>query len=317
MLKAGIIGCGGIAGGFDKNLPSDGALSHAGGYHLSESVELVSVCDINNKVVKDFSEKWGVGKYYSDYQKMIDELDLDIVSICLPTELHLDCFKKVIQSGVKAVFCEKPLANSLDEALEMQKISVDIPVNINYFRRWNLKFESLKSDIDLKKYGNHIFSSARYTKGLLGNGTHVMHLIEWLLGRPVNISGIKACRNSPSKEIGVNFTYNYADDSIVDFRHIPTLNYIFIDIDIMFTNGRLNIAQRGQKISIQEVIDDPDYPSFKILNTACVFETAWRDCTTRAINELADCIASGKKTSCGIKDSIKIMENYDNIISNV
>lgn len=315
MFKAGIIGCGGIAGGFDVNLPSAGALSHAGGYHLSQCVELISICDSDLKVAKEFSEKWGVKNYYSDYQKMITELNLDIVSICLPTELHFSCFTHVVKSDIKAIFCEKPLAKNLEEALEMEKISINIPVSINYFRRWNLKISDLKADIDAKKFGDHLHTTARYTKGLLGNGSHVMHLIEWLFGEPTNISGVEVCGDSPSHEIGVNFTYNYDINSKVDFRHIPTLNYIFIDIDILFSDARIILSQRGQRLSIEKIVDDPDYPSFKILDNACLSETSWRDCSTRAITELADCINTGNKTSCSIEDSIQIMKRYDQIIS--
>ena len=317
MWMAGIIGCGGIAGGFDKNLPSVGALSHAGGYYLSESVELISVCDSDLKLAKEFSEKWRVNNYYSDYQKMIDELDLDIISICLPTGLHFDCFKQVVKSNVKAVFCEKPLAINLEEALEMQKISTNIPVSINYFRKWNFGIADLKAGIDSKKYGDHIHTSARYTKGLLGNGSHLMHLIEWLLGEPASISRVEACSESPSQEIGVNFLYNYDINSNVYFQHIPTLNYIFIDIDMIFSDARIHLSQRGQKLSIHRIIDDPDYPSFKILDDGDLSETSWRDCTTRAINELADCINSGDRTSCSIEDAIQIMNRYDQIISQI
>ena len=45
---------------------------------------------------------------------------------------------------------------------------------------------------------------------------------------------------------------------------------IFIDIDILFSDARIILSQRGQRLSIEKIVDDPDYPSFKILDNACL-----------------------------------------------
>ena len=61
---------------------------------------------------------WGWEKTESDWRKVIDRGDIDIVDIALPNDLHCEAAVAALQAG-KIVFCEKPLANTLKEATTM------------------------------------------------------------------------------------------------------------------------------------------------------------------------------------------------------
>ena len=63
-----------------------------------------------------FGERWGVSRLYRDYREMLAKEQLDIVSVCTPTRSRAEVVEAVVESGVKAVFLEKPLARTLREA---------------------------------------------------------------------------------------------------------------------------------------------------------------------------------------------------------
>ncbi len=84
---------------------------HAKQYRKMSDVELM-FHDRDGQRTTQFADRWDAGSFDS-----IDALisGVDVVDICLPTDLHLDTALKAIASG-KPVFIEKPIARSLDEA---------------------------------------------------------------------------------------------------------------------------------------------------------------------------------------------------------
>lgn len=107
-LKTAIIGCGGIAN------------SHATNLMNLEKTELVAFCDIVPEKATGYNEKYanGEAKVFTDFSKMYDEIDLDLVYICLPPFAHTNEVKLAAERDVN-VFIEKPIALTMDKANEM------------------------------------------------------------------------------------------------------------------------------------------------------------------------------------------------------
>ncbi|WP_158594280.1 Gfo/Idh/MocA family protein [Cohnella faecalis] len=104
MVKASVIGCGGMG------------TIHAERYASMPDVELVGVCDVNERSASVLGKLTGAG-FYTDVQQMFDSEKPDVVSITVPTFLHLPIVKLAADNGVH-VICEKPLALSAVEAEE-------------------------------------------------------------------------------------------------------------------------------------------------------------------------------------------------------
>lgn len=109
-LRAGVIGCG--IGGY-----------HAYAYHRNPDIELVAACDINPAAFARLYERGqfpiGTVKEYSDHRQMLAEQKLDIVSVATPDQYHVEPTIDAANAGVAAVFCEKPIASSLEDADRM------------------------------------------------------------------------------------------------------------------------------------------------------------------------------------------------------
>lgn len=68
--------------------------------------------------LKEFANKYGWESCETDWRKVVARDDIDLVSIATPNFLHKEIAIEAARSG-KHVLCEKPLANSLNEAIEM------------------------------------------------------------------------------------------------------------------------------------------------------------------------------------------------------
>jgi len=105
MQKIAIIGAGFI-----------GAV-HAQASANSKILDLVAVCDVNEKAGKEVAEKCGCA-YYSDAEKMLSEADVNIVDICVPTFLHKRNILLAAKHG-KHIVCEKPIVLTLEDMDEI------------------------------------------------------------------------------------------------------------------------------------------------------------------------------------------------------
>ena len=161
VLRAAIIGCGKIAGGYDRVVPSEWSLTHAGAYHICPETQLVAVADSNLHISKEFAAKWQAQNAYSDYREMLEKERLDILSICLPTEYHLEVFKAALHHDIRGILCEKPLSRDIEEARKMAKLGQDTVVTVNYFRRFNRTLSDIRNHILNQKLGKCLHTKER------------------------------------------------------------------------------------------------------------------------------------------------------------
>lgn len=306
-FKAAIIGCGNIAGGYDPPPPLEWSMTHAGGYLLCPNTELIATADIDEKNLRAFGKKWGVKKLYLDYKELLEKEKVDILSICLPTEYHYKAFKDASNYDISAFFVEKPLSYDLEEAKELVKISRGKVVAVNYFRRWNPSFGKLKRKIAEDRYGEIMKIQVYYTKGVIHNASHGIDLLRYLIGEP---NGGKCISEVPLnvKDYPADFCLSFEKDMPAYFINLPDSEYNVFEIDFFTSKGRILVRQRGQEIVSFEKVMEPFYKEFDIIQEKKAEESEWRNCTTRAITEIVNCLVYGGSPSCTLEDGIRDLE---------
>lgn len=110
QLKVAVIGCGSISQ--YRHLPE---------YHQNKSVQIVALCDVVASRAEAMQELYG-GTVYTDYQELLKNETVDLVSVCLPNALHAPVSIAALDSGAH-VLCEKPMATTKDEAEAMIEAS--------------------------------------------------------------------------------------------------------------------------------------------------------------------------------------------------
>lgn len=108
MFKVCIISCGMIAN--SAHIP---AFKQYG-----ENYEIVAVCDVNENAAKETAERHGIVNYYTDAKEMLSKEKPDVVSVCVPNCFHKEYTIMALEMGAN-VLCEKPLAFTYKDALEM------------------------------------------------------------------------------------------------------------------------------------------------------------------------------------------------------
>lgn len=89
-------------------------------YFFDTPVEpvLKVICGRHEGPLKAFADRWGWEEIETDWKKVIEREDIDIVDIGVPTHLHHEIALAAAKAG-KHIFCEKPMAVSYDQAKEM------------------------------------------------------------------------------------------------------------------------------------------------------------------------------------------------------
>ncbi len=86
--------------------------------NLGEDVEVVGVADMRLTAAEETARRYNLPHAYSDPQKLLDELNPDIVSVCTPNISHQTWSIAALKAGAH-VLCEKPIAVAYADALEM------------------------------------------------------------------------------------------------------------------------------------------------------------------------------------------------------
>lgn len=80
---------------------------------------VVSVTDVDTARADEAAEAYNIPAVHRDYAAAVADPEVDIVSICLPLAFHAPVTVRAAQNG-KHILCEKPLARSFREVVEME-----------------------------------------------------------------------------------------------------------------------------------------------------------------------------------------------------
>jgi UDP-N-acetyl-2-amino-2-deoxyglucuronate dehydrogenase len=87
---------------------------HCRSIKAAQGAELIAICDIDQTRREKAMAEYGV-KGYASVDELLQDPDVQVVNIAVPTGLHADIGIKVAQSG-RHVICEKPLDVTLEKA---------------------------------------------------------------------------------------------------------------------------------------------------------------------------------------------------------
>ncbi|MFV0364546.1 MAG: Gfo/Idh/MocA family protein [Suipraeoptans sp.] len=105
-MKVGIIGCGKIA-----------QVRHIPEYLDNNAVTIEGYYDYDYDRASELAKVHG-GKAYKSLDKMLDEKDIDAVSVCVANNAHADITIQALKAG-KHVLCEKPMATNIEDCRKM------------------------------------------------------------------------------------------------------------------------------------------------------------------------------------------------------
>ena len=198
MLKFVLVGCGRIAKRHAELLSNNKV----------HNACLAAVCDIDKNKAEVFGKSFKV-PFYTDFNTMMKNENIDVVSVLTPSGLHA---KHVIELSKykKHIVVEKPMALTLKDADQM--ISACDREGIKLFvvkqNRYNYPVQKLKEALDDGRFGKIVMGTVRvrwcrdqeyYDQdkwrgtwamdgGVFSNqASHHIDLLEWMLGEPESV----------------------------------------------------------------------------------------------------------------------------------
>jgi UDP-N-acetyl-2-amino-2-deoxyglucuronate dehydrogenase len=193
MLNFGIIGCGRVAPRHAQSL-QDLARSH--------QVKLTAICDEIESRANHFAKTYNAVPY-TDYHSLLEDPNVDVVSICVPSGLHSKIGREAALAG-KHVLVEKPIAlnladaDALIETCEQAKVTLGVVLQ----NRFNPPMQDLRNLVDAGNLGRLMLASVTvrwyrpqsyYEDGwhgtwamdggaLMNQSIHHIDALQWLMG---------------------------------------------------------------------------------------------------------------------------------------
>jgi predicted dehydrogenase len=190
--RAGIIGLGFIGAGDQVSGDAIGGqqVGNLDGTHVSAlsrhpRVNLVAGSSRDAGRRERFAGRTGC-RTYADWQAMLGQEPLDIVSIATYAPAHAEMVLACVEKGVRAIYCEKPIATRLAEAEAMVRACevAGVLLAINHNRRFNPNYRRLRDALAAGALGELTSASIRWGGGRLGNvGTHLIDATCMVTGR--------------------------------------------------------------------------------------------------------------------------------------
>lgn len=203
MMRIGLAGCG-LIGSVHAY-----ALQQLAENGLVEA-ELASTFDTDRERAERVARSHG-GRAVGSLDELLD--GVDVVWICTWTAGHLEAVEAAAERGLP-VFCEKPLAPTLDLCERAAAALERVPHQVGLVLRWSPVFAEMGRIIESGRYGRPLAtimrddqyfpiqgmygSTWRAEASLAGGGTLIEHsihdidVLRWLLGDPVSVSASTA-----------------------------------------------------------------------------------------------------------------------------
>lgn len=191
-IGVGVVGCGAIGP------------THAKAVTEIEEAKLAAVCDKKEERARKLAEQLGAD-YYTDYEKMLEREDIQVICICTPSGMHAEMGILAAKAG-KHIICEKPLDVTLEKCDALIKAAKENKVKLGGIFQHRFAEESrlvkklveegklekiVLADIDMKWYRNQAYYDSDAWRGtwaldgggcLMNQGVHFVDLLLWVMG---------------------------------------------------------------------------------------------------------------------------------------
>ena len=191
---------------------------------------ILAVASSNEERSREVALRFGIERFYSDYQALLDDPDVDVVYIALPNHLHREWTTRAAAAR-KHVLCEKPIAMNAAECNEMitacQQANVLLMEAVMY--RFHPRMLYLKQMLLARELGDVRFLHAAFSfnfnapgnyrayrqfggGAILDVGSYCVNAARWLIdSEPVSSQAIISY-NQESIDLNTSAILRFSED---------------------------------------------------------------------------------------------------------
>lgn len=255
-------------------------MSHLAIANQTPGLNVAAICDTSKPLLR-FIEKNTQFNCYSDYKKMIKEVELDGIMILVPNAFHFDLAKYCIENNIH-IFVEKPFTLSYNDSKTLVELAEekDIKGQVGYVNRFNPIFQRVKKLLDEKVIGEISSYTNRmtggvvlkesskgwrndYSKGggcLFDYGPHCFDLSTYFFGTNVEVRSSLLKRVFSTAVDDIVYSTLVHDDKIVGVNYInwsdSSVRKATNSIEIMGSKGKITANKQELSIYLTEENDE-------------------------------------------------------------
>ena len=256
-------------------------MAHAEGAALSENADLVAVCDLDRARLDKLHTIYPETTLYEDFEELLRDDRVDIISICLPSAMHADFAVRAMRAG-KHVLVEKPLDITPERAalIEQARIETGMTCGVVHQNRFNFNMTAIKKAVDEGRLGRILLGTFAvkwyrdqkyYDRGgwrgtwemdgggsLMNQAVHTVDLMQWLMG---DVESVRSTMNIYNHDIRTEDM----TASLVTFKSGATATFvsttcaypgISTEVDLYGTGG--SIEADADILKTWKMCDDED-----------------------------------------------------------
>jgi predicted dehydrogenase len=142
-LTCALIGCGAIA------------REHLSALRTLNNVEIAAVCDLSSARAEATAERFGVGKWYLNYDEMLHQVRPNVVHVTTPPSSHFPIVKDCLSRHVN-VLCEKPITVDYQQFKTLKQLAIEKKCVLveNQQLRFHSSIKHIQELIKLGKFGD-------------------------------------------------------------------------------------------------------------------------------------------------------------------
>lgn len=306
-----IIGAGRIGAGFDT-LKSKDVLTHAHAYVRHPDVELVGICDLDAAHALKAAKKWRT-RAFTSIDAMLEEMQPDLVSVCVPDSHHISVLKQVATYKPKLVICEKPLATRLSEARAIVRLykKNHIPLVVNLSRRFDPRIQEVRAAFLKGTYGKALAATATYANGVIHNGTHMVDLLHFIFGKRVSQRALVRMPGLHDQDPGVGAFLSFETCKQAYLIAGDAKHYSIVELDLYFEKHRVRLCDFGFPMMEQEAETSVRFPGFRTLSKPRLKSGGWSMAAYHLIDNCVGHLRKGIPLICTGDDAIQAQESCE------
>ncbi|WP_238905076.1 Gfo/Idh/MocA family oxidoreductase [Clostridium sp. YIM B02506] len=253
-------------------------------------------------------------KTTTNINDILDDPDISLIDICIPSSLHKNYTIEALKNG-KHVFCETPVALTLEDAILMEQASkkYNKKIFVDMFIKFDGPYDILYKLVKEKKYGElkalHLKRKTPPLWGFLGLDEittklmlHEFDFVTWLLGPSDDIISTAAQKDKDKAHVETIMNYENSFVEIQCSSMMPEYHPFTTAYEAVFENGTLEYLENGYYNRTEK--------SLKLFTDECQqeIELSEVDCYESAIKHILECLEKDVPSKLSIDEAIISLE---------
>jgi predicted dehydrogenase len=318
-LRAAIIGCGNIAGGYDRVSAPDEVQTHVKAYQLHPRTQIVAVSDVIAEKAEAFAHEWHVPRAYADVAEMLRVERPEIVSICTPDDTHAALIQLcLVAAPPRAIWCEKPI--DVDEAAAQEAVErcerADVLLAVNYMRRWDSQMQRVGRAIRSGEIGAVRKAIFTYSNGVRHAGSHGLSLLLDWLGQPIESEVYSAMADRAGDDRTIDARLRCANGADLILIGLDERRYSQWEIDLFAERARVRITHFGAEVQWQHTRPVPGAPNIQALSPDVeVAQTDLPHIMRRVLDDIVAALDEGRQPICNGRSALRTLQVCNALIA--